>query len=63
MGRVGGLILMAVSLIVLGLIVRSDLVALAVAAIGFVFIAAGVVSGVAGVALLHARGTGWASDR
>lgn len=55
MSTVGGLILTAILLILLGLVLRSDLVALVVDAIGVAFIAIGVLVGFGGMVRLFAR--------
>ena len=57
MTTVGGLILSAIVLIVLGVVLRSDLVAWLVDAMGMTFIAAGVLVGIGGLVRLLARGT------
>ena len=55
MTTVGGLILSAIVLIVLGVVLQSDLVAWVVDAIGMAFIAAGVLVGIGGFVGLLAR--------
>jgi hypothetical protein len=55
MTTIGGLILSAIALIVLGLVLQSDLVAWLVDAMGMAFIAAGVLAGIGGLVGLLAR--------
>ena len=56
MTTVGGLILTAILMIVLGVVLRSDLVVWVVDAIGMAFIGAGALVGFGGFVRLLARG-------
>ena len=58
----GGLILVAILLVILGVVIRSDIITWLLDVIGFVFIAGGVITGIVGLVALFTGGKSRASD-
>jgi len=58
----GGLVLAAIILIIIGVLLRSPLIHLLVDFGGFIFIAAGIISGIVGLIKIFSGGKSSASD-